>query len=92
MIYTCITGNDTLLFFNNRSQMASINFKSELNLLDYLKMCIFNKNKNKKFNDLLDENNIIFSTLTKYDIYYINLNYYNIYKDFFNHIIQIERG
>lgn len=92
MIYTCITGNNTLLFFNNRSQMASITFKSELNLLDYLKTCIFNKNKNKKFNDLLDENNIIFSTLTKYDIYYINLNYDNIYKDFFNHIIQIERG
>ena len=92
MIYTCITGNNTLLFFNNRSQMASITFKSELHLLDYLKMCIFNKNKNKKFNDLLDENNIIFSTLTKYDIYYINLNYDNIYKDFFNHIIQIERG
>lgn len=90
MIYTCITGNNTLLFFNNRSQIASITFKSELNLLDYLKMCIFNKNK--KFNDLLDENNIIFSTLTKYDIYYINLNYDNIYKDFFNHIIQIERG
>ena len=90
MIYTCITGDNTLLFFNNGSQMASINFKSELNLLDYLKNCIFNQNK--KFNDLLDESNIIFSTLTKYDIYYINLNYDNIYNDFYNHIKQIERG
>ena len=90
MIYSCITGDNTLLFFKNRSQMASISFKSELNLLDYLKMCIFNKNK--KFNDLLNESNIIFSTLTKYDIYYINLNYDNIYNDFYNHIKKIERG
>lgn len=90
MIYSCITGDNTLLFFKKSNQIASITFKSELDLLDYLKMCIFNKNK--KFNELLDESNIIFSTLTKYDIYYLNLNYNNIYNDFFNHIIQIERG
>lgn len=90
MIYSSITGDNTLLFFNNTNQMASIYFKSELDLLDYLKMCIFSKNK--KFNELLDESNVIFSTLTKYDIYYINLNYDNIYNDFYYHIKQIERG
>lgn len=90
MIYSCITGDNTLLFFKNRSQMASVSFKSLDKLYKYLKMCV--TYIDISFDEHINEEDIDFSTLTKYDIYYINLNYNNIYNDFYNHIKQIERG
>lgn len=89
MIYSCITGDNTLLFFKNRSQMASVSFKSLDKLYKYLKMCV--TYIDNSFDEHINEEDIVFSTLTKYDIYYINSNYDNINYDFYNHIKQIER-
>lgn len=90
MIYSCITGDNTLLFFNNRSQMASVSFKSLYKLYKYLKMCV--TYINNSFDEHINEEDIDFSTLTKYDIYYINLNYDNMLYEFNEHILNIERG
>lgn len=90
MIYTCITGDNTLLFFENRNQIASINFKSEHYLYRYLKMCV--TYIDYSFDEHIEEDDINYSSLTECDIYYINLNYENMLYEFNEHIMQIERG
>lgn len=90
MIYTCITGENTLLFFENRHQIASINFKSRFKLYKYLKLCISYIDYN--FNDFIDENDINYNTLTLEDIKLINDEYENYLYEYNQHIQQIERG
>lgn len=90
MIYTCITGENTLLFFENRHQIASINFKSRFKLYKYLKLCISYIDYN--FNDFIDENDINYNTLTLEDIKLINDEYENYLYEYNQHLIEIERG
>lgn len=90
MIYTCITGENTLLFFKNRHQIASINFKSRFKLYKYLKLCISYIDYN--FNDFIDEYDINYNTLTLEDIKLINDEYENYLYEYNQHIQQIERG
>lgn len=90
MIYTCVTGDNTLLFYENRHQIASINFKTEHYLYKFLKECVFFNNYD--FIDLLKKEYINYSTLTKKDITFLNNNYENYLSDFINHINNIERG
>lgn len=90
MIYTCTTGDNTLLFFDNKHQIASINFKSRFKLYKYLKLCVSFIDYN--FNDFIDENDVNYNTLTLEDINYINNEYENYLYDFNQHIKNIERG
>lgn len=90
MIYTCITGENTLLFFENRHQIASINFKSRFKLYKYFKLCTTYIDYN--FNDFIDENDINYNTLTLEDIKLINDEYENYLYEYNQHIQQIERG
>lgn len=90
MIYTCITRENTLLFFENRHQIASINFKSRFKLYKYLKLCISYIDYN--FNEFIDEYDINYNTLTSEDIKLINNEYENYLYEFNQHLIEIERG
>lgn len=90
MIYTCITGENTLLFFENRHQIASINFKSRFKLYKYLKLCLTYIDYG--FNDFLDSDDINYNTLTLEDIELINEKYDDYLFEFNKHIQYIERG
>ena len=90
MIYTCITAENTLLFFENRHQIASINFKSRFKLYKYLKLCLTYIDYG--FNDFLDSDYINYNTLTLEDIELINEKYDNMLYEFSEHILNIERG
>lgn len=90
MIYTCITGENTLLFFENRHQIASINFKSRFKLYKYLKLCLTYIDYD--FNDFLDNDDINYNTLTLEDIKLINEKYDDYLFEFNKHIQYIERG
>nr|DAQ21093.1 MAG TPA: hypothetical protein [Caudoviricetes sp.] len=92
MIYTCITGENTLLFFEDRHQIASINFKSRFKLYKYLKLCLNYIEYYYDFDDFLDDKDINYNTLTLEDIKFINNEYENYIYDFNQHIQQIERG
>lgn len=94
MIYSLITGDNTLLFFDGRHQIASINFKSQYKLYKYLKLCTsyidYNFN-DYNFNDFLDDNDLNYNTLTLEDIKIIINKYDNYLYDFNQHIKYIER-
>lgn len=90
MIYTCITSENTLLFFENRHQIASINFKSRFKLYKYLKLCLTYIDYG--FNDFLDNDDINYNTLTLEDIELINEKYDDYLFEFNKHIQYIERG
>lgn len=90
MIYSCITGENTLLFFENRHQIASINFKSRFKLYKYLKLCLTYIDYG--FNDFLDSDDINYNTLTLEDIELINEKYDDYLFEFNKHIQYIERG
>nr|DAK37662.1 MAG TPA: hypothetical protein [Caudoviricetes sp.] len=89
MIYSYITGNDTLIFTDNTHQIASINFKSSYKLYFFLKMCVTHINC---FTDFINKDDINYSSLTNDDINYITNNYNNMILEFNNHIESIERG
>lgn len=90
MIYSCITGDNTLLFFKNRHQIASINFKSRFKLYKYLKLCLTYIDYD--FDNFLNDRDINYNTLTLEDINLINNEYEKYLYDFNQHIQQIERG
>ena len=90
MIYTFITGDNTLLFFDGRHAIASINFKSEYKLYKYLKMCV--TFIDCSFDELVDNNDINYSSLTDDDITLISEKYDNMLYEFNEHILKIERG
>lgn len=90
MIYTCITSENTLLFFENRHQIASINFKSRFKLYKYLKLCLTYIDYG--FNDFLDNDDINYNTLTLEDIELINEKYDDYLFEFNKHIQYIEGG
>lgn len=90
MIYSCITGDNTLLFFENTHQIASINFKSKFKLYKYLKLCVTYIDNN--FCDFIDSNDVNYNTTTLEDIHYINNEYENYLYEFNQHIKNIERG
>lgn len=90
MIYTCITGENTLLFFNNTHQIASISFKSRFKLYKYLKLCTIYRDYD--FNDFLDDDDINYNTLTLEDIKLIINEYENYLYEYNQHINNIERG
>lgn len=90
MIYTYISGSDTLIFQDNLHQIASINFKSRFKLYKYLKLCI--NNIDNDFNDFLDDRDINYNTLTLEDINLINNEYEKYLYEFNQHIHQMERG
>lgn len=89
MIYTYISGSDTLIFQDNLHQIASINFKSTYKLYFFLRTCVTHINC---FTDFINKDDINYTTLTNDDINYITNNYSNMILEFNNHIEQIERG
>lgn len=90
MIYTYISGDDTLIFQDNSHQISSINFKSKYKLYFFLRNCVTHING---FSYFINKDDINYSTLTDDDINYIynNYNYNNMILEFNNHIDQIER-
>lgn len=90
MIYTSITDDNILLFFNNKHLIASIAFKTRFKLYRYLKLCtIFIDND---FDDFLDDDDFYYNTLTLENTKLIINEYENYLYDFNQHINNIERG